>query len=134
MISPHRPKAEFNTNRLGDYTQEPWWRRIRLHLPGVDVLSLFCLSLVFIHVWIEARGGVIAHEILYTQQLGLSTEGLSKGKLWQLISHVLIHGSWLHLAMNLFIIWVMGGRLMVIIGQKKLLITMVLTSLAGGVI
>jgi len=110
----------------------PWWTKGRIHVPGFDFLTVFCLALIFIHLAIEFSGGVIQYEILYTQNLGLSTGGLGSGKLWQLVTHAFLHGSWLHLLTNVFMIWIMGGRLLFIIGEKKLIITVLLSCLAGG--
>jgi len=79
-------------------------------------------------------GGVVSHETLYTQTLGLSTDGIKEGKVWQLLTHSLLHGNWFHLLTNVFMIWIMGGRLLHIIGQKKLALTMLLSCLGGGVL
>lgn len=121
-------------NPSSSANRSPWWKRGRVHVPGFDVLTIFCLLLVLIHGAIEFSGGVIAYEGLYTQGLGLSSDGLKGGKVWQLLSYSLLHGGWFHLVTNLFMLWIMGGRLMHIIGQKKLALTMLLSSIGGGLV
>ena len=115
-------------------TKRPWWKRARIHIPGCDVLTAFSVILVVLHAVIESKGGVENYEALYTQQLGVSVEGIRSGKVWQCFTYGLLHASWLHLLANLFMIWIIGGRLLVIIGQKKLLVTMLLSCLGGGVL
>ena len=114
--------------------QPAWWQRGRIHVPSFDVLTIFCIGLILIHTAVEFSGGVVSHESLYTQALGLSTNGIKDGKVWLLFSYSLLHGNWFHLFTNVFILWVMGGRLLHIIGQKKLALTMVLSCLGGGVV
>ena len=114
--------------------QRPWWKKVCLHRPRLDGLTLLCLLLIGAHAAVVLTGGVVAHQALYTQQLGLSYHGLMAGKLWQLVSYAFLHGSWFHLLTNVFMIWVIGGRLIVIVGQKRMLVTLLLGIVGGGIL
>ncbi len=120
--------------RTSSNNNDPWWRGGRIHVPGFDLLTLFCLLLIIIHSVVELSGGVGSQEVLYTRALGLSTEGMKSGKVWQLLSYSLLHGNWFHLLTNVFMLWIMGGRLLHIIGQKKLALMMLFSCLGGGVL
>ena len=95
-----------------------WWKKLTIHKPGVDVVTGVCFVMLLVHGFVAIQGGVIAHEVLYTQWLGLSVDGLMNGKVWQLITYAFLHGSWLHLISNLLVIWLIGGRVSAIFSQK----------------
>ena len=64
---------------------------------------------------------------------GLSREGILMGRLWQLGSHGLLHGSWLHLALNGLFILLIGSRIEDMAGAGVFWRTLVAGVLAGGV-
>lgn len=64
--------------------------------------------------------------------LGLSRAGIGAGRLWQLLSYGLLHGSWWHLGLNtMFLLW-MGGRIERITGAGGVLRVLSAGILAGG--
>jgi membrane associated rhomboid family serine protease len=109
-----------------------WWQKFSIHKPGVDVLSMACLLMLLMHVFIVLTGGINAHESIYNQWLGLRSESLLEGKVWQLVSYSFLHGNWFHLLTNVVMIWLMGGRLMTILDQKKVALCLLLGSVVGG--
>ncbi len=109
-----------------------WWKKFSIHRPGFDVLTGFCLLLVTVHLLIEFRGGMIEHPELYTEWLGLSLNGMTEFKIWQLFSYSFLHGDWFHLLTNLLLIWMVGGYLIVILGQRKMLLALMFTTLSGA--
>ncbi len=116
-----------------EYKPQRWWQKFSIHRPGYDILTGFCVLLIAIHLVIELQGGMVAHHSLYTEWFGLSVNGMTEFRLWQLFTYSLLHGNWLHLLMNLTLIWLIGGRLMVILGQKKMFLTLVFSIIGGGV-
>ncbi len=109
-----------------------WWRKISIHKPGVDVLSGFCLLMILMHLVIVLTGGVVAHKSIYDEWLGLKASSLLEGKVWQLVSYSFLHGNWVHLLTNVIMIWLIGGRLITILNQKKVALCMLLGSVVGG--
>ncbi len=112
--------------------QRAWWQKISIHKPGVDVLSGTCLLMVLMHLFIVLTGGINAHESIYNQWMGLRSESLLEGKIWQLVSYSFLHGNWVHLMSNVAMIWLIGGRLMTILSQKKVALCLLLGSVLGG--
>lgn len=120
---------------VGFYTREKkraWWRKISVPKPGRDFLTLFCVAQLVIHLVVELCGGVQYWWGLY-HSLGLSVEGAQSGQVWQFFSYSLLHGSWLHVIANVLLLWLVGGRVQVIVGQKKMVLTLLGGILLGGV-
>ena len=109
-----------------------WWRKISIHKPGVDILTGACLLMILMHVFIVLTGGIYAHQSIYERWLGLKSESLLEGKIWLLVSYSFLHGNWFHLFTNVAMIWLIGGRLMVILDQKRVALCMLLGSVVGG--
>lgn len=106
---------------------------MRIHVPGCDPLTLLAGAVVVIFVVISRVGGV--HEFPWPYvHLGLSWSGLLDGGLWQLWTYGLIHGNWLHLWLNLIMLWLVGGRVAHIVGWKKWLQIVGLGVLFGGLL
>ncbi|SHK06965.1 Membrane associated serine protease, rhomboid family [Rubritalea squalenifaciens DSM 18772] len=124
-----------NVRTVGFYTLEKkraWWRKVTLPKPGFDVITLTCVALLLIHFVIELKGGALYWRPLYFS-LGLSHEGIMAGKVWQLFSYALLHGNWPHVLANVLMLWLIGGRVQAIIGQKKLALTLLAGVFLGGV-
>ncbi|MEM9237454.1 MAG: rhomboid family intramembrane serine protease [Verrucomicrobiota bacterium] len=87
--------------------------------------------LVLIQLGFELVGGYPV--ILSTaREFGLSRMGMMEGKLWQPVSYALIHGSWLHLAINVFGLLAFGSRIERIGGGRQMLILLVGGWLVAG--
>lgn len=112
--------------------QRAWWKKISIHKPGVDVLTGACLLVVLMHLYIVLTGGLVEHKTTYIQWLGLTSDSFLKGKLWQLVTYSFLHGGWFHLFTNVAMIWLIGGRLMTILSQKKVALCLLLGSVVGG--
>ncbi len=112
--------------------QRAWWKKISIHKPGNDVITWVSLLMVLVHVFIALTGGVDAHEAIYIQWLGLTSESLMGGKVWQLVTYSFLHGNWMHLLANVAMIWLIGGRLMTILSQRKVALCLLLGSVVGG--
>jgi len=78
--------------------------------------------------------GGLAKVFWYYENFGLSWDGISHGKVWQLLSYALLHGDWFHLLINLFILWFAGGRVVQMLGQRKSLEIIVAGVLVGGLL
>lgn len=114
--------------------ERAWWKKLSIHKPCVDVLTGVCLLMVLMHLFVTLTGGLSAHESIYNQWLGLRSESLLGGKIWQLVTYSFLHGNWFHLLSNLVMIWLIGGRLMTILSQKRVALCLLLGSVAGGLV
>ena len=66
-------------------------------------------------------------------QMGANTQaGLAAGEYWRLLSHAFLHGSGLHLAVNLIGLYSIGGFLERVVGWRRFLVLYVASAIAGG--
>lgn len=64
----------------------------------------------------------------------LSTDGLSHGYLWQLLTFQFMHAGWLHLLVNCWVIFVFGRELERSLGQKPFLTLYLGSGIVGGLV
>lgn len=64
--------------------------------------------------------------------LGLSREGILSGKIWQLFTYGLLHGSWWHACLNTLFLLLVGSRIEHVAGPVILMKTTVFGILGGG--
>ena len=108
---------------------------VQLHRPRADLLTLLCVSMVLIQIWLAWLGGVESvHTQDYYLALGLSWEGVSHVRVWQFFTHALTHAGWSHLLVNLLMLWLVGGRVIHILGQKRFTTILVSGVITGGVL
>ena len=69
-----------------------------------------------------------------TRILGLHYPGSEYFRPWQFFTHLFMHGSWLHLLSNMFMLWMLGYALENIWGGKKFLIYYIVTGLGAALI
>lgn len=97
------------------------------------IKSPLALSLIGLLVAIEVLCPFVFTDLtsFYTR-FGLSREGISSFALWQLVSYSLLHGSWVHLLMNILLLVAVGLRLQWMVGRRTLWLVLLLGVLAGG--
>ena len=93
--------------------------RISLHRPGFDILTLLCLVLLAVHVAVVVGGGETALVAGgFYESVGLSRPGVLAGKGWQFLTYPFFHGNWPHLLLNWMVIYMIGGRVLHILGAR----------------
>lgn len=109
--------------------------RMQVHLPGVDIITLLAIVIILIQVWLDWEGGPFEKSAQkYYLELGLSWDGISHFKFWQIVTHALTHGSWFHLCINLLMLWLVGGRVIHILGQRRFAVIVLAGMLFGGIL
>lgn len=106
---------------------------MRLHVPGLDPMTLLVGVLLASFLLVTWLGGFELCPWPYVQ-FGVSWEGVSHGKFWQLLTYALLHGNWLHLGLNVLMLWLIGGRIIDILGWRRWLAIVFFGVLAGGVL
>lgn len=102
-------------------------------IPCEKSLIYFILSLFLVHTALFTT--VRSSGITWWQlNLGLSWEGVLQGKIWQLCTHALLHAGWLHLIVNLGMLWLVGDKVMMILGRKKAFEVVIAGVLLGGLL
>lgn len=64
---------------------------------------------------------------------GLSLGGLMTGRVWQAVSYMFLHGSFLHLFLNMLLLFMMGPETERAMGRGQFLILYFLSGVLGGV-
>ncbi len=93
---------------------------------------LMLLLLLVIHFTLESRGGHLSLPWFYVT-FGLTRDSFLSGKVWQVVTYALLHGSWLHLVANTGCLLMLGTRLEHYLGSRKLLKIVVFGILGGAV-
>ncbi|NWK57181.1 rhomboid family intramembrane serine protease [Verrucomicrobiaceae bacterium N1E253] len=96
-------------------------------------MTLLTVSLIAVYALLAVGGGVERWPEPFVW-FGLSWDGLSKGRVWQLLSYGVLHGNWLHLWVNVLMLWMVGGRVMHILGWRKCMEIIFYGVLFGGVL
>jgi len=58
--------------------------------------------------------------------------GLDQGEWWRLITAAFLHGNLLHLAMNMFVLWIVGAPVEQAVGRGRFLVLYLVSGLAGS--
>jgi len=104
--------------------------------------SLFDGGLFSSPARLQAIGAVIGHWVTVTDQgvvlgdfpnFGSTYPGIADGGYYRLISAMFIHYGLLHLAMNMWALWVLGRNLEAVLGPVRYLALYVLAGLGGNV-
>lgn len=104
---------------------------MQVDLPGLNMMTAVVVVLFLIQVCLEIAGGPTGAPAYYLV-LGLSWGGFSQGQLWQLVTYALLHGDWFHLLINVLMLWLVGGRVIHILGTGKCFQIIVFGVLGGG--
>ena len=86
---------------------------------------MLCLALLVIQLALSFLGGFAAIPQVF-DWFGLTREGVMHGRVWQLGTHALLHGNWMHLLVNVLAIYLIGGRVYHILGARSF------TAIFGG--
>ena len=78
---------------------------------------MLCLVLIVVQVVVSLLGGFAKVPQVF-EWFGLRREGLMEGRIWQLGTHALLHGNWIHFVMNFLVIALIGGRVYHIMGGR----------------
>jgi len=112
------------------------FRHLPLARPGLDAPTLLAGALVLAWLgvcWAGGPEGPLAGP--WYETLGLSwAGGVSSGRVWQVLTHALLHASTLHMATNTVFIYALGGRVASILGGRAMLGIFVAGSVLGALV
>ncbi len=102
----------------------------RKTLLSIRILVLCYLIPYLWNLWTEAAPDRIAQaQYLF----GLQTIEIEAGKLWKLFSYALIHGDWIHLAINSGMILLLGSKIEQYVETKSFWTLIIGSVIAGGI-
>jgi membrane associated rhomboid family serine protease len=96
-----------------------WAWRLEVLLNARMTLAVV-LAVAGLFVAVEVLGGVDRMAWWYLE-FGLRREDVLSGKVWQVATHALLHGTWLHLGLNAALLWWCGARVEHMLGGRALL-------------
>lgn len=68
-------------------------------------------------------------------QLGANNKlYLQAGEIWRLITHAFLHGSLLHLLVNMYSLFIVGRQIETFLGKTKFLIVYIVSAICGGLL
>jgi len=94
----------------------------------VVTYALIIINLAFFVLQLSAGITVAA------EQLGMWPIGIALGEeWWRLLTAAFLHGSFLHIAFNMYVLWVLGPTLERILGHMRFVVLYVLAAFGGAV-
>ena len=109
--------------------QESWtrgWGGYRV-TRGVGVLLALTIGAFFVQLgWDLISGGT------FTDFFGLSLTGLKSGYIWQLVTYLFVHGSFMHLFLNMLALFFIGPETERAVGTRQFVILYLLSGVLGG--
>ena len=106
-------------------------RRNIARLKDSRVVWVLALVLIAVHLSTVIAGWSLADARPW-ELWGLSRDGVFAGRVWQIITHAVIHGSWFHLALNTLFLLVVGSRIEHITGGRVVWATVLAGVVSGA--
>ena len=107
---------------------------VMLQKPGVNTATFGVLIMVSVQlalVLILRWKGVGALNIAYLEG-GLSWRGIVSGRVWQLFTHICLHGNWIHLAVNALLFYYSAARLSHVFSNQRICCLFLVCAVGSG--
>ncbi|MEO5713208.1 MAG: rhomboid family intramembrane serine protease [Luteolibacter sp.] len=89
--------------------------------------------ILVIHLCVTLAGGPLRQPAWsFYETMGLTREGVLSGRIWQICTYGLLHGSWWHVSLNALFVLLVGSRIEYMAGRGAMLRTVLLGVLGGG--
>ena len=114
---------------------EPERRPVRVQMPQRKPIATLILVVVTVLFFILQYGlqTITGNDILFFYG-GKINQLIMLGQVWRFLTPVLLHGSILHIALNMYALYIIGGRLERFYGPARFLLLYVLSAFAGNVL
>lgn len=115
-------------------TEEPRYRPIEVNLPTRRPVMTFILIAVTVLVFVVQYFSEIEYGVDIPFMFGVKVNDLVlEGQLWRLITPAFLHSSILHIAFNMYALYVVGRRLERFYGHGRFLLLYLLCAFTGNV-
>jgi len=107
---------------------------VMLQKPGVNTATfgvLIMVSVQLVLALVLRWKGAGALNIAYLEG-GLSWQGIVSGRVWQLFTHICLHGNWIHLAVNALLFYYGAARLSHIFSNQRICCLFFVCGLGSG--
>ena len=105
-----------------------------LQLPGANTATFGVLVMISVHLalaLILRWQGFIALHVTYVEG-SLSCQGVTSGRIWQLFTHIWLHGNWTHLAINVFLFYYAAARLSHVLSNWRIFTLFTVCGVGAG--
>jgi len=109
-------------------------RREKLAKFGIVGFIIVINTLIFLPQWFSASATQWMYETLGQSGIISGHPGNFTFQIWQPFTAMWMHGGFIHLAINMFVLWSFGRTMQSIWGDKKFLLLYVLSGLGGGLL
>ena len=104
-----------------------WFRRGRA--PVTRMLLGINVAVFLFQILLGPKG-----EFLLVHFFGLSIEGLRSGFVWQIFTHMFLHGNLFHLLVNMLALWFAGQAVEIWVGARRYLLAYFIGGWVGGML
>lgn len=117
-----------------EFRQEAIPRKVSVKAPATTPAFTYILMGITILVFLLQMGSEFIAGVDYPALLGMKVnELIIQGQLWRLITPVFLHGSFLHIAFNMYALFIFGPGLERHFGHGRFLTLYLLSGFAGNV-
>jgi len=114
------------------YDRRGW---VMLQAPGVNTSTIGVLFMVAVHLVLALvlkLQGSLALQMIYLEG-GVSWQGVTSGKAWQLFTHIWLHGNWSHLAINALLFYYAAARLSHVLSSWRIFTLFTVCGVGAGI-
>ncbi len=111
-----------------------WWRPALRFEPAALTIAAICTAVFVVQRVAAGVNFAPGHSFgtLLTCLFGLHWPLLAAGFFWQPVTYIFLHGSWLHLGLNLFSLLFFGSSVEMLVGRRRFWTLFLLSGIVGG--
>lgn len=99
------------------------------------LIILICIAMFVFTIMYQGTGALANVTTETAVKLGANVMSkLQSGELWRLFTYMFLHGSLMHILLNMYSLYVIGSQMETFIGKTKYLIVYILSGLTGGLL
>lgn len=100
-----------------------------------NILIAACIIMFVITCIIDGIGALSGVTVASAIKLGANNvQLLQAGEIWRLLTHAFLHSSIMHLAINMYSLYVLGRQIETFMGKWKFLIIYLVSAITGGLL
>lgn len=98
-------------------------------------LIAICVIMFIITCFVQGFTALSGVYSTVAQSLGANNYDLVvSGEIWRLITHMFLHGSLMHIILNMYSLFVLGSQMETFIGKVKFIIVYLISGIVGGLL
>ncbi len=101
----------------------------------IIVTPIICIACIIMYIITCLVNGDMNFTVGTVIKLGANyTPALQQGELWRLITYMFLHGSFLHIFVNLYSLYIIGSQIETFFGKWKYAIIYLISGICGGLL